>query len=99
MEENEITEKLEENIEDLSEKPIEADKLDEEVAIAEQMIEKEVKKEFLNRRKTEEEKTEEKLKAWVPKTQLGKEVKSGKIKNIDEILKQGRKILEPEIVD
>ncbi|HJX49961.1 MAG TPA: 30S ribosomal protein S5 [Candidatus Nanoarchaeia archaeon] len=99
MEENEITEKLEENIEDLSEKPIEADKLDEEVAIAEQMIEKEVKKEFLNRRKTEEEKTEEKLKAWVPKTQLGKEVKSGKIKNIDEILKQGRKILESEIVD
>ncbi len=37
--------------------------------------------------------------SWAPKTQLGKEVKSGKIKNIDEILSGRRKILEPEIVD
>jgi small subunit ribosomal protein S5 len=37
--------------------------------------------------------------AWEPKTQLGREVKSGKIKNIDEILKSGRKILEAEISD
>jgi len=39
------------------------------------------------------------LESWVPKTELGKLVKSGKIKNIDEILDQGLKILEPQIVD
>jgi len=39
------------------------------------------------------------LDKWVPKTELGRLVRAGKIKNIDEILEQGRKILEPEIVD
>jgi small subunit ribosomal protein S5 len=39
------------------------------------------------------------LDSWMPKTELGKMVKSGKIKDIDEILNQGLKILEPEIVD
>jgi small subunit ribosomal protein S5 len=37
--------------------------------------------------------------AWEPKTKLGKEVKSGKINNIDEILDSKREILEPEISD
>lgn len=37
--------------------------------------------------------------AWIPKTKLGKLVKEGKIKNIDNILDNGKKILEPEIVD
>ncbi|MFH0936166.1 MAG: 30S ribosomal protein S5 [Candidatus Woesearchaeota archaeon] len=37
--------------------------------------------------------------SWQPKTDLGKKVKSGDIKNIDEILDKGLKILEPEIVD
>lgn len=36
---------------------------------------------------------------WTPKTELGRLVKSGEIKNIDEILGSGRRILEPEIVD
>ena len=36
---------------------------------------------------------------WEPKTKLGREVKDGKIKNIDEILDNGKKILESEIVD
>ena len=36
---------------------------------------------------------------WEPKTKLGREVKDGKIKNIDEILDNKRKILESEIVD
>ena len=36
---------------------------------------------------------------WDPKTKLGQEVKSGKIIDIDEILDNNRKILEPEIVD
>lgn len=39
------------------------------------------------------------LDSWVPKTELGREVKAGKIKNIDEILESGRKILESQIVD
>ncbi|MEK6836923.1 MAG: 30S ribosomal protein S5 [Nanoarchaeota archaeon] len=36
---------------------------------------------------------------WSPKTQIGREVKSGKIKSIDEILLRRKRILEPEIVD
>ena len=42
---------------------------------------------------------EELLDAWIPKTELGKKVKSGEIKDIDEILDKGHKILEAEIVD
>jgi len=41
----------------------------------------------------------EKLDNWVPRTELGKEVRAGKIKNIDDIFSSGRKIMEPEIVD
>ena len=37
--------------------------------------------------------------AWNPKTTIGKKVKSGEITKIDEILDNGFKILEPEIVD
>ncbi len=37
--------------------------------------------------------------SWTPKTKLGKLVKEGKEKDIDEILKSGKKILESEIVD
>lgn len=48
------------------------------------------------------EKKEEKkdtLAGWVPRTKLGKSVKEGKEKDINKILEQGKKILEPEIVD
>jgi len=48
---------------------------------------------------TEKERTTETLKSWTPKTKLGKEVKAGKEKDIDKILKCGKKILESEIVD
>ena len=51
------------------------------------------------RRKRGEKTPEEIVAAWVPKTKLGQEVKSKKIKNIDEILDANRKILEPQIVD
>lgn len=37
--------------------------------------------------------------AWIPKTNLGRQVKEGKIKDIDEILDRGMKIIEPEIID
>jgi small subunit ribosomal protein S5 len=36
---------------------------------------------------------------WQPKTELGRLVKEGKIKDISEIMRSGRKIMEPEIVD
>ncbi|MFA5930968.1 MAG: 30S ribosomal protein S5 [archaeon] len=39
------------------------------------------------------------LNNWVPKTELGRAVKSGKITSIDEIFDKGLKILEPEIMD
>ena len=50
-------------------------------------------------RETEAEKTEKVLANWKTKTKLGEEVRSGKVKNIDEILDAGKKILEAEIVD
>ena len=42
---------------------------------------------------------EEIVESWSPKTKLGVDVKNGKIKDIDEILNNNKKILEPEIVD
>jgi len=62
-----------------------------------EMEKEERKRETREERFAREER--EKLEAWVPKTQLGKDVKSGKIKDIDAVLDSGRKILESEIVD
>jgi small subunit ribosomal protein S5 len=39
------------------------------------------------------------IELWQPKTEIGRAVKEGKITNILEILRAGRPILEPEIVD
>ncbi len=39
------------------------------------------------------------LESWVPKTQLGKDVKAGKISDIQEIFDENKKILESEVVD
>ncbi len=39
------------------------------------------------------------LEDWIPKTELGRKVKNGEIRDIGEILDAGIKILEPEIVD
>ncbi len=61
--------------------------------------EKEKKVEERPRGRRGEPTREEVIEAWNPKTKLGEEVKSGKIKNIDEILDNKRKILESEIVD
>jgi small subunit ribosomal protein S5 len=46
-----------------------------------------------------QEKTQDIVAAWVPKTKLGKLVKEGKERDIDKILQTGKKILESEIVD
>ena len=42
---------------------------------------------------------EKNLAEWVPKTELGKQVKTGKMLSIDEIFEKGLSIMEPEIVD
>ena len=39
------------------------------------------------------------IEAWHPKTELGRQVKSGKITSFDELFNAGTKILEAEIVD
>jgi small subunit ribosomal protein S5 len=44
-------------------------------------------------------KPEPSLEKWQPKTGLGRKVLSGEIADIEEILKSGKKISEPEIVD
>ena len=65
----------------------------------EEIVEKEKERDLRRRKLTEKEQITEHLASWNPKTQLGKEVKAKKIKDLDEILKNGRKILEAEIVD
>ena len=56
------------------------------------------KKKRQNRRR-EERKVEFDADSWKPKTELGIKVKSGEIKNLDEVLDSGLRIFEPEIVD
>lgn len=68
-------------------------KADEELKDEERILNEETKEERFSREAAE------KLEMWVPRTQLGKEVKSGKIKTIDKVFEDGRKILEPQIVD
>ena len=72
-----------------------------EDAEVKKQLEKVIAKETFHERRTREriESKERELLAWKPKTKLGKDVKSGKIKDIDEILDNNLKILEPEIVD
>lgn len=74
--------------------------------ISEELLEKEIGKELVavidkrtDREKERDAEAVAKLAAWVPKTKLGREVKEKKIKNIDEILDNKRKILEDQIVD
>ncbi len=90
----------------VSEKMIEKQK--EKEKEVQEKVDEEKTKEFEKKEEAEKEKprrrrgelsSEEIIAAWVPKTRLGKDVKDGKIKNIDEILDKNLKILEPEIVD
>ncbi len=41
----------------------------------------------------------EKLERWIPLTELGRNVRAGKITNIDSVLDENKKIMESEIVD
>jgi small subunit ribosomal protein S5 len=68
----------------------------------EEELEEKIKIESIQREERKDRDTvekEQRLANWIPKTQLGKEVLTGKIKSIDEILDSGRKIMEDEIVD
>ncbi len=68
--------------------------------ISEELLEKEMDKELEVDERTEKEKEKDtEIASWKPKTNLGKEVKAKKIKDIDEILDSGKKILEEQIVD
>lgn len=46
-----------------------------------------------------EEKPHKSYENWMPKTQIGIQVKTGEIKSAEQILSEGKKILETEIVD
>ena len=61
------------------------------------MAEEKVERRRKTREEMEKEEAKTKLEEWKPKTELGRLVKAGKIKSIDELL--GRKILEAQIVD
>ncbi len=87
-------EELIDAVEDLNEKPIEAI---EPEKLLEEIVEKEAR--YKGREEMEKERQREALNSWVPKTKIGKDVKAGKIKNIDEVLDKKIKILEPEIID
>lgn len=51
---------------------------------------------YNNRR---EEKEEFKIEEWEPRTELGRDVKSGNVTTIEQIYHEGRRIEEPEIID
>jgi small subunit ribosomal protein S5 len=56
------------------------------------------KREKVSSEERERNDVKKQIESWIPKTKLGKMVKDGKIKNIDEIIGKYR-ILETEIVD
>ena len=82
----------------------EQEEKDEYAEVPEEVLDEEDLKELEKIKNESESKEVEKEKPkpseiWEPKTKLGKEVKSGKIKDIDDILKDKREILESEISD
>tara|TARA_Y100000310_G_scaffold167546_2_gene167371 strand:+ start:11073 stop:11879 length:807 start_codon:yes stop_codon:yes gene_type:complete len=61
--------------------------------------EEEKKEENRNSKRPWKRNDEVDITGWEPKTKLGRDVKDGKIKDLDEILENNLKILESEIVD
>jgi len=79
-----------------------------EVVETDNKVELETKKDTLNVKELDvnkivndraKKKQIQQLESWVPKTELGKLVKSGQITDIDEIFASGKRILEVEIID
>lgn len=97
---------MEQENKQIEEKPADKKIIKIDEAVIEKKAEKEeadIKKEFDEIKKARDEadleRTRNRLDSWVPKTKIGKLVKDGKIKNIDEILDKGIKIMESEISD
>ncbi|PIN90192.1 30S ribosomal protein S5 [Candidatus Pacearchaeota archaeon CG10_big_fil_rev_8_21_14_0_10_32_14] len=67
-------------------------------AIVGSEIIKEPTREERNAQRTREN-DREKLASWVPKTDLGRKVKSGQVTNLNQIIDSNQKILEQQIVD
>ncbi len=81
--------------------PIEENNVEVEFEVKE---EKEVKEtDEARKKRTAQERAvhdrEESLATWKPKTEIGQLVKDGKITNIEEVFKSGKKILESQLVD
>ena len=55
--------------------------------------------EAVEKKEYRKQEVKEEIEGWIPKTEFGKEVKGGKINDIDIIFEKNIKILEPEIVD
>jgi len=92
-----LIEAVPEEVEKLEEKEIEFEGK-EEGAKTEEIEQKKISySEMKAQRIAESEKRA--LAAWVPKTKLGRMVREGQIKNIDQVISSGMKILESEIVD
>jgi len=72
------------------------EKLDKEIGKKAELREEKTKGAEGNKK---EQKREFDIESWKPKTSLGKKVKTGEIKDIDYIIDNGLKILEPEIID
>lgn len=81
--------------------PEEIEKLEKQMEKSEEKVEvKSESRRGRNDRKEDFHSRKERLSnEWIPKTKLGQLVKDGKEKDIDHILSQDRKILEPEITD
>jgi small subunit ribosomal protein S5 len=86
-----VPEKKEEEKKEEPEEVVEEEEIPKEVETI--LKEEEIPKEVV------EVKAEEELAKWTPKTNLGKAVMKGEITDINEILDEGIKIKEPQIVD
>ena len=75
------------------------EKVEQEEVEAKPVAEEPYKRIRKSREQRDAEALAEHVSSWKPQTKLGKLVKEGKIKNIDEILDKGEVILEYEIVD
>lgn len=84
---------------EVEEKPMKIEDIEKEIPeeVKEVIVEKKI--EVRGRRGRGERRREEEIEEWIPKTALGKEVKAGKIKDIDIIFEKNLRIMEPGIVD
>lgn len=73
--------------------------IEKECVVDKEIVEEKVMRREDARAARERRDRERDVEMWVPKTALGKTVKEGKIKDIDEIFQQNSRIIEYEIVD